>query len=269
MKKGSITYNKRIKLKSVQDLVTLLSLGGAVFDPYGDLLIKVSKGFITKKIEAIPIEFGLVKGSSAFGGFFAAKTEKGLEAVLTLRFRSTEKGTYIEWECLGKSYWKVCKEILKIFEKGLKKFNPEKCLSPKDTVQAKNDRPQVPYSLTEAYSSLLDGMAEITLTRALLKYPLIWRFNSKVGVIQDLERFLKMLSLRLDRGKYIVLTSGNKWRFILGINTETKEYTPSFISWTTNERLLGERAIKKFLKCNSKETVKVMIFKIPENIVIH
>jgi hypothetical protein len=164
----------------------------------------------------------------------------------------------IEWHCHEDLFKDLCRETIRILKRGLRNFKPSanvKRLSPEVV-----DR----YRMSNAYSSKLDGFAEVTLANAVLEYPLAYTSEVRVEDVKNVEALLEDLGKRLGKGRYIVTLSGGRWRFIVGFDTEKKIFTPSFISWETNERLLGEEALKRFMEVPDGTIVRLLVFKVPE-----
>ncbi len=249
-----------ISVRSVEDLTLVLTAGGGKIDEFGDLIVEARKGFLSKEVEKYIIEYGVIKGTKAVGAFFAARTGGTIEPVLTVKFLQKGGKVKCEWVCHERKYEKLCKQLLHYLRKGF----PKARMKEERPRKEEEERPRL-FRLSGLYASMLDGMAEVTLATALLKYPLVDSLRIKAGVLQDVHEFLKVISSRLGNGRYIITATGQGWRFIVGLNNDSGEYTPSFISWSSNIRLLGEEALKKLSQLNPEEEVKVLIFAVPSN----
>jgi hypothetical protein len=250
----------RLKLSSVDDLTLALTAGGGSINKFGDLELKIRKGLLSKGYDIFIVEFGLIKGVKTVGAFFAVRSKESIIPVLTVHFQPLREGILLgQWMCHDDNYQKVCKELLRILKSGLEKAKP-----PEAGAHKPSSATQV-LRMGYSYARLLDGMAEVTLATALLKYPLISRMTYDVEVVKNLEEFLRIMTRKLSKGKYIITVTGKDWRFIIGLDTETLEYTPSFISWKTNERLLGEEALKRLQEISSNEEVQILVFEVPSS----
>jgi hypothetical protein len=247
-------------LSSVDDLALALTAGGGFINKFGDLELRIRKGLLSRSYEIYIVEFGLIKGVKTIGAFFAVRSKESIIPVLTVRFQPLREGLLLgRWMCHDDNYQKICKELLGVLKTGLEKAKPTEAEAHKSpsVTQA--------FRMGYSYAHLLDGMAEVTLATALLRYPLISRMTYDVEVVKNLEEFLRLMTRKLSKGKYIITVTGKDWRFIIGLNTQTLEYTPSFISWKTNERLLGEEAVKRLQMMNSGEEVQILVFEVPSS----
>ncbi len=257
--KGKFKVRTRLKISSVEDLTLALAAGGGSINKFGDLELKIRKGLLSREYKTYIVEYGFIKGVKTAGAFFAVRLKENITPVLTVHFQPVKEDILLgQWICHDSNYRKMCKELLNILKSGLEKAKPPE-------IEAHKPSATHGFRVGYSYAHLLDGMAEVTLATALLKYPLINRMTYNVEVIKDLDEFLKMMTRKLSKGRYIITVTGKDWRFIIGLNTETLEYTPSFISWKTNERLLGEEALKRLQKINSSEEVQVLVFEVPSS----
>lgn len=261
--KGEIVIRKGGKVRGIDDLVTVLVLGGSEIDNLGDLIIHSKKGLFRSKTLTYIVDFGIIKGFRHSRAFFSVHDKEAQHTVFIINFFPTKEGGFkARWKCLAKNYSNVCKEILKILRRGFRRWGEIPQPEMKSSITSLNT---VGFRLSNAYQKILDGMAEVTLSTALLRYPLIMRLNLKVDNLKDTLSFLEYISRKVGEGRFIILTIGENWRFIIGLNNPQKEYTPSFISFTSGERLLGDEALKRINNLESNEQVKVMVFRIPEN----
>ncbi len=205
----------------------------------------------------------MIKGIKTVGAFFALRENHGITTIMTVHFTRIKDKLSAEWTCHEDKYSKICDEIIKILKKGLKE--PPSIKKKYRTTSPQKEEKKPLFRISELYSTKLDGFAEVTLATALLKYPLIMKFEDKVENIRDIENFLERFAARVGKGRYIITVSGSDWRFIIGFNTETGEFTPSFVSWSTNERYLGEEAIVRFKKIKPNTRITVLAFSVPEH----
>lgn len=247
----------------MDQLAVVLTAGGGKLNRFGDLEVTIKKGLLSKKEEKHTMEFGVIKGTKTIGAFFALRTDHGMNTIMTIHFMKEKGKLSAEWTCHDSRYSKLCDEILKILKKGLKEA-PSIKGKRRVTGSQEVDRKSL-LRLSELYSAKLDGFAEVTLATALLRYPLIMKFEDKVENMLDIEDFLERFAARVGKGRYIITVSGDDWRFIIGFNTETGEFTPSFVSWSGNERYLGEEAIVRFKKIKPDTKITVMAFSVPEH----
>jgi len=245
---------------SVDTIANILASGGGIVNKYGDLIIKLRKGLISKRVEEYVVEFGIIRMVSGVDIFFAVRTNEGVTPYLTALLRKVrDDKVVIEWHCHENKFKDLCRETIKILKRGLRNFKP--------SASIKRSLPEVvaKYRVSDAYSSKLDGFAEVTLANAVLEYPLAFTSEMRVGDVKNVEALLEDLGKKLGKGRYIVTLSGGRWRFIIGFDTERKIFTPSFISWETNERLLGKEALKRFMSVPDDTIIRMLVFKVPEH----
>ncbi len=227
----------------------------------GDLVVEVRKGFLGRKVEKYTVEFGIVRTVSGSDAFFAVRGE-GLKPFLTVLIRRDGDRLELRWRCVDESLKHLCKEVLKILKRGLKGYEEASALP-----TAKRPAGAISYRISGEYSSKLDGFAEVTLANAVLSYPLVYTTEISVDEVRDnIEVFLQRLERRLGEGRFIVTLSGGGWRFIVGFDTRKKTYTPSFISWKSNERLLGREAIERLRKVPPDTRARLLVFRIPSTL---
>jgi len=245
---------------SINTVANVLVSGGGTINKYGDLIIKLKRGFLSKRIEEYVVEFGVIRMVSGIDVFFAVRTDKGVVPYLTALLRRTSGNKVtIEWRCHESEFKNLCRETIRILKRGLRNFKPPVSVErPPSEVTTK-------YRISDAYSSKLDGFAEITLANAVLEYPLVYTSEVRVEDVKNIEALLEDLGKRLGKGKFIITLSSSDWRFIIGFDTEKKIFTPSFISWATNERLLGKDALRRFTKVPNNTIVRILVFKVPEH----
>jgi len=258
--KEKVSAPASVRTFNVDIIANILASGGGIIDEYGDLIIKLKKGFLSKRVEEYVVEFGVIRMVSGVDVFFAVRTDEGVTPYLTALLRRVrDDKVVIEWRCHEDLFKDLCRETIRILKRGLRNFKP--------SAGVKRSSPEVVvrYRMSDAYSSKLDGFAEVTLANAVLEYPLAFTSEVKVEDVKNIEALLEDLGKRLGRGRYIITLSGGRWRFIIGFDTEKKIFTPSFISWETNERLLGGKALKRFMEVPDDTIVRMLVFKVPEH----
>ena len=258
--KDKVSVPASVRAFNVDIIANVLASGGGIINEYGDLVIRLRKGFLSKRVEEYAVEFGVIRMVSGVDVFFAVRADEGVTPYLTaLLRRLRDNKVVIEWRCHEDRFKDLCRETIKILKHGLRSFKP--------SAGVKRSPPEVMvrYKVSDAYSSKLDGFAEVTLANAVLEYPLAFTSEVRVRDVKNIEALLEDLGKRLGRGRYIVTFSGSRWRFIVGFDTEKKIFTPSFISWETNERLLGEEALKRFMEVPNNTIVRMLVFKVPEH----
>jgi len=241
----------------VDTLANVLACGGGRLNEFGDLVVEVKRGFLSKKVERYVIEFGIVRTVSGSDAFFAVR-ERGLKPFLTVLMRREGGKLELRWKCVDESLKHLCKEVLKILKNGLRNYEGGAPTRPRVSGGVAS------YRISGEYSSKLDGFAEVTLANAMLSYPLVYTTEVSVDEVKEsVEAFLQGLERRLGEGRFIVTLSGGGWRFIVGFDTRKKTYTPSFISWDTNERLLGREAVERLRRIPSGVRARLLVFRIP------
>lgn len=257
--KEKVSMTTKVSVFNVDTIASILASGGGIINEYGDLIIKLKKGFLSKRVEEYVVEFGIIRMISGVDVFFAVRTDKGVTPYLTALLKKVKGNkVIIEWHCHEDRFKDLCKETIKILKHGLRNFRPA------TSIERSAPEVVVRYRMSDAYSSRLDGFAEVTLANAVLEYPLAFTSEVKVEDVKNIETLLEDLGKRLGKGRYIVTLSGSRWRFIVGFDTEKRIFTPSFISWETNERLLGEEALKRFMKIPDDTFVRMLVFRVPE-----
>ena len=262
MKKGKITADAEVPVENVDMLARIIEAGGGKLNRYGDLVLELRKSLLSPRKEKYVVEFGILRRGDFVRPFFSVRTDNQLEPVLLMDVDRKQGGkTELKWKCVSETYKKVCDELVKILKRGLTTL-PSRQLREIAPAPQQGIRK---LKMSEAYSSRLDGFAEVTLANAILKYPIRLRYEDKLKNLQKIETFLREFLYRVEEGKYIIAISGEDWRLVIGVNTYTGEYTPSFISWRSNERYLGEAAISRLKKINPEERVTITVYKIPES----
>ncbi len=245
---------------SSRDLVNIMVRGGAKLSGEGDLVITVRKGFFSKKEVKYFISYGLLGEEGEV--FFFREVDSG-EVFLTGKFRQVEGDTVlIESECKLEALKELCKEVIEVMKKGLSGYGGSKEAGESGSREGTKRK----FSISGIYSNLLDGFAEVTLSSAILRFPLVWTGSVRVDDIADIESFLERLINRYGRRKYIVMAGTDTWKFVVGFDATKGEYTTSFISWKSGERLLGYEAIDRLRRESLHiDKVNLVILEMEEN----
>ncbi len=247
--------NEANMFRSSDNLFKIISAGGVKTNMLGELLYSVSDGLLRKTVKNYSVKYWFVRGGDKDLVIFSASGEDLFENFVFGKLHIGEDGVF--WECVDKRLSNLCDAVLNSLKKG---YEIVKSMSSHSEVNKVVKTQASSFIVSNAYASMLDGFAEVTLTEAMLKYPIVFRATTKLGDIINLEEFLQSLKTKYGSGKYVVSVLGRDWMFSIGVNLDSGEYTPSFVSWSTNERLLGVPALKKLHSLNPEEKVSLNVY---------
>jgi len=241
--------------KSSDSLLKIISAGGVKTNILGELLFSVSEGLLRKTTKNYSVKYWFVRGSGKDVVVFSASGEGVFENIIFGKLHIESDGVF--WECVDERLSNLCDVVFNSLRRGYDVIKSRLSRSAVNDV-IKVQSPS--FVVSDVYASILDGFAEVTLSEAVLKYPVVFRTSTKLGDIISLEEFLEGLKVKYKSGKYVVSVLGRDWMFSIGVNLDSGEYTPSFVSWSTNERLLGVPALKKFYSLDPEEEVSLNVY---------
>ncbi|MEM0027492.1 MAG: hypothetical protein QXT53_05875 [Ignisphaera sp.] len=247
-----IKIPEEYSLTSVDDVLRLFSLQQIPIDNVdGSIILSVKEGLL-KKVANIYRVYVWIAGKSLFFGLYS---ESGLTAFARM---DREKDTAL-LSCIDKKYQRLCDEVFKLLSKGIEHAT-EKGLR---TVEMESVNR---FRLTDTYEKLLDGFAEITVASAAIKYPAVERrvLESIATEFSSVQDIIDYICRRYSSGTYIAVVLAQEWMFALAINIDMKEYTPSYINWATNIRVVGYEAIKKLEQHLYEANVKFHIYRMTQ-----
>lgn len=259
-----MAFKKEIRMKvlakfaieNVDSLASIMALGGAEINMKGELVIKQPKGFLKKKYEKYVVDYGTIKGGSKVVIFF--RLADSFEPFMNIDLLKDNKGNLIlKVKCRDNSLKSLCKSITETFKRGIMKYRESPA-----TLTKKEGRK---FTVSRSFEKVLDGFAEVTLSKALLKYPLVWVTKVKARDLMDLNFLLEGILKRFGPKKYIIEASAGDWRFIIAFEGDKGEFTPSFISWRTDERYVGSDAMKRLRKVNPEASVDLIVLEMNEH----
>jgi len=240
-----------LPITTVDEMYELFArLGFPINNADGIIVISTKKGFIKKFEMKYNVKIYMV-GSNVF--VFGILTDEGfLEAFARLH----PKGSEWYLECINKEYSHLCSSILDAIKRGIRLYETQKKGS-------SNTAHQI-FKMSRAFESFLDGFAEVTAISAAIKYPIVERKIIKLGELGDVLELIDYLYSKYRNGKYVVLLLSGDWMFSIAVDLDRKEFTPSLVVWSSNLRLLGEEALKKFSQINRDENVRLTVYSMQE-----
>ncbi|MEL9940441.1 MAG: hypothetical protein QW348_06255 [Ignisphaera sp.] len=239
------------RLSSVDDILRLFSIKQIPTDNVdGSIILTVKEGLLKKAVNTYRIYVWVV-GRSIFFGLYS---ENGLTAFAKM---DREKDAAL-FSCIDKRYQRLCDELFKLVSSGIEEV-AERGLATE--VRAINR-----FRLSNVYERFLDGFAEITVASAVIKYPVVERrildkIATEFGSVQDI---IDYIAQKYKTGTYIAVMLAQEWMFAIAINIDSKEYTPSYINWATNARIVGSDAIKRFEQHINEMNVKFHVYRMTQ-----
>jgi len=216
---------------------------GIPVDAYG-INVKVKKGLFKGKEENYVLSYLIAKTANKYVVVF--KLSGSLDPIARVEVEDVDRGCVVSLKCLDN------KELCSYINDMLKKLseNVEKVMEKLKSRIKSEYRPG--FNLSPRYIKVIDGLAEVTLSSLYLKYPLLDRRivsrDEVINVENFLEKLYKLYGTRVS--EVFIHISASTWMFIIAVNFASKEYTPSFIDNTTNNRLLGEEALEALKSVN-------------------
>ncbi len=245
-------YSGTLPINSLDDMYELFTkLGFPINTMEGIIILSSKKGFIKKFEIKYNIKVYMV-GNNIF--IFGILTDEGsLEAIAKLYPKDNE------WyfECINKEYSHLCSSILDTIKRGIKLYKTQ-------TTKSSSDRSQQTFKMSRAFESFLDGFAEITAISAAIKYPIVERRTVKLSEVGEVLRVIEYLYSKYKNGRYVILLLGKDWMFSMAVDLDKKEYTPSLVIWSSNLRLLSEKALEAFNQIDRDENVRFTIYSMQE-----
>lgn len=242
-------YSGTLPISKIDEMYELFSrLGFTVNDMEGTVLFKSRKGFI-KKLETIYNVKIYMIGNDNFS--FGIQTERGMLEVVA---RLYQKGGEWYFECIKKEHSHLCSSILSAIKSGIKMYER------KITEKSSSNVDQHAFKMSRAFESFLDGLAEITAISAAIKYPIVERKTIKLNGPKEILGIIEYLYSKYKNGKYVIILLGSDWMFSIAVDLDTREFTPSLVVWSSNLRLLGEKALETLNQIHRDEDVKLNIY---------
>jgi hypothetical protein len=219
----------------------------------GSITLHIEKGVLKKTRELYKVYVWMVGKSVVFGVY----SESGLKTAAKLFL---EEDTVV-FECLESAYEELCKAIFNSLKRGLamgRERVPQ--ISAPVVGLGKSD-----FKLSKAYESILDGFAEVTIASATVKYPLIERrILNRVSDVGSIEEVIDYISSRFNKGVYVVVILAQTWLFSIAVDVNKKEYTPSYINWERNTRVVGKEALQALKKHENEGRVNFIIYQLQQ-----